>query len=78
MRQNDEWAEAEKALRDYHRDEPELFGRWTADVEVFVADMMELIQAAYEGGYEDALDDVRDKTILLSSEVEESLEYVQS
>jgi hypothetical protein len=76
MKQTDEWAEAEQALRDYHRDEDDPFGRWSGDVEEFVKDLMELIQAAYEGGYEDALDDVRDKTLLLSHEVEESLEYV--
>lgn len=55
MRVSEEWLDAEGALRELHAD-ASCFERWQ-DEEQFVADMMEFAQAAYAGGYEDALDD---------------------
>lgn len=57
MRSEAEWLDAEGALREVHA-EGSYFTRWQDDEEAFVADLMELVQAAYGGGYEDALDDV--------------------
>lgn len=55
MRVEEEWLDAETALRELFADGT-VFERWK-DEESFVADMMEFAQAAYGGGYEDAMDD---------------------
>lgn len=59
MRVEADWLEAEQALREVHA-EGSYFDRWRDDEEQFVADLMELVQAAYGGGYEDAMDDYED------------------
>lgn len=75
MRQPVEWEDAENALREVHEaDYP--FAMWV-DVEKFVKDNMTLIQAAYQGGYEDALDDMTEEANTLCGEVDESLTYLE-
>lgn len=71
MRVQKEWLDAEGALRELHAD-ASCFERWQ-DEEQFVADMMEFAQAAYAGGYEDALDDLRELADKLSSRLDDSL-----
>lgn len=71
MRVQEEWLDAEGALRELHAD-ASCFERWQ-DEEQFVADMMEFAQAAYAGGYEDALDDLRELADKLSSRLDDSL-----
>lgn len=60
MRTQDEWLDAETALREIHA-EGSLFTEWAENEEQFVAMMLEFAQAAYGGGYEDALDDIEDQ-----------------
>lgn len=71
MRVQKEWLDAEGALRELHAD-ASCFERWQ-DEEQFVADMMEFAQAAYAGGYDDALDDLRDETHRLSGRLDDSM-----
>lgn len=59
MRAQEDWLDAETALRELHADGSYL-ERWRNDEEAFVADMMEFAQAAYAGGYEDAMDDLEE------------------
>lgn len=71
MRVQEEWLDAEGALRELHADAT-CFERWQ-DEGQFVADMMEFAQAAYAGGYDDALDDLRDSADRLSGRLDDSM-----
>lgn len=59
MRGNQDWEDALTALDEvFHHEEGAVFDEWKRDEERFKADLMELIKAAYGGGYEDAIDDM--------------------
>lgn len=75
MRTQEEWNDAEAALEELHREDWP-FDRW-ADKSVFVHDMMQLMQAAYAGGYEDAMDSVRSASGAMVTAMDESLEYLR-
>lgn len=76
MRTKDEWLESVKALQEIHA-EGEVFDLWKNDHELFVDSIMELAQAAYSGGYEDAVDDITTTARDSIPTLDRSLEYFE-
>ena len=74
MRTQDQWNDAIKALEEIHS-EGSIFDEWRNDRERFVADLMELTQAAYAGGYEDAMDAIKSASDAMVLAMDESLEH---
>ena len=76
MRSEQDWADAEDALREAWAHRELIFGEWQ-DEEKFVEAQMVLMQAAYEGGYADALEDMKESARELDRTVNDSLGYLE-
>ena len=77
LRTQDEWNEDVKALEEIHaEDDGAIFKEWAADRERFIRDVMELAQAAYCGGYEDAIEGVQKAGDAMTLAAVESLTYI--
>jgi hypothetical protein len=76
MRNEQDWADAEDALREIWAHRDLIFGEWQNE-ETFVEEQMIFMQAAYEGGYADALEDIKESAKELDRKVTDSLGYLE-
>lgn len=76
MRSEQDWADAEDALREAWAHRDLIFGEWQNE-EMFVEAQMTLMQCAYAGGYADALEDIKESAEELNRVVEDNLGYLE-
>lgn len=76
MRNEEEWAEVGTRLKETHALQQGPLSIWPVDVEAFVLDMLQLSQASYAAGYDDAMADMEDVAQRFSAALPDTLSYI--